>query len=190
MMGFNLNFIENQKMKKIVLVVITAFMTTTIGLSSAMAAEEGGYGLLSIGFSPLTDPTGTMSGYGVEVGGGYNFNKYFGTEAIIGALGLSAGSAYNPLSFSISVAGHLPLTDGFGIYGKVGEAETMVTLNSTNGGASQGYSGVTGLYGVGVEFYTADHADFRIGYDHYDLSVIPGWTMSTNYINITRTAYF
>jgi hypothetical protein len=175
---------------KTIVSIVAAMMAATIWLPSAMAVEEGGYVLLSIGISPITDPIGTTSGFGVEAGGGYNLNKYLGAEAIIGVVGFSAGSVYNPLSISLNVVGHIPFSDGFGIYGKVGEAETMVTLNSTNGGSSQGYSGVTSLYGAGIEIYTVDHADFRIGYDHYDLSIIPGLPLSANYIYVARTAYF
>ena len=153
-----------------------------------MAAEEGGYVLLSIGSSPVTDSAGTSSGLGIEGGLGYNVSRYLGVEAVAGGFGVSALARYNIVSLSISAVGHIPIHNGLGIYVKAGEGESFLTVSGTGGGRSQEYSGSGGLYGAGIEF-TADKQSFRIGLDHYDLSA-GGISLSTNYVNLTGTVQF
>lgn len=169
---------------KIILALIATLFATSV------SAVEGGYKLVGLGITPLTDKSDTTYGFGVSLGGGYNFNQYVGVEAQVGVHGIWSNTntyAY-PLP-AITLNGYIPLNEVTSLYGKFGKSETLVTVGS---GASQtNYSGVTNVYGLGVEVLLSGSKDtYRIGVDHYDLGFVNGSSLSANYINLSSTTHF
>ncbi len=170
-------------MKKIIALVASI-------ISFNVIAVEGGYKLVGLGITPLTDKSNTTYGLGVSLGGGYNFNKYLGIEAQIGAQGIWSNTNISVYSLpAITLNGYLPINEGTSIYGKIGKSETLVTIG--NGGDQTNYSGVTNVYGLGTEFSLSGNKDtYRIGIDHYDLGFVNGSSLSANYINLSSTTHF
>jgi len=160
-----------------------------LGSSGALAAD-GAYNLVGLGLSPLSSDSITLFGFGVSVGGGYNFNQYFGIETQIGVMGI--GSANNvavmPIP-AITVNGYLPVREGISLYGKIGKSETIVGYGSSDTQAH--YSGQANCYGAGVEFSsTANKDTYRLGVDYFDLGATPGAALATYYINLSSTTHF
>lgn len=159
-------------------------------ISTGVMADEGAYNLVGVGLSPLSDPSGTTLGFGVSVGGGYGFNKYFGVEAQLAVLGIGSGNNVSVLPIpALTVNGYLPVREGVTLYGKIGKSETIAGYGPGDNLAI--YSGTANFYGVGFEFSLADTKDtYRIGVDHYDLGALPGLPLSANNINLMSTTHF
>lgn len=171
-------------MKKIIVALIATLIATSA------SAVEGGYNLVGLGVTPLTDKSNSTYGFGVSLGGGYNFTQYFGIEAQIGVHGIASNNniLVYPLP-AITFNGYIPLREGASLYGKFGKSETSVTVGS--GGSQANYSGFTNVYGVGVEVSLSGSKDtYRIGVDHYDLGFVNGSSLSANYFNLTSTTHF
>jgi hypothetical protein len=170
-------------------IISVAAALATLVASSAMAAE-GAYNLVSLGVSPLTDQSGTTYGFGVSIGGGYGFNKYFGVEAQLAVLGIGTGNNVSVMPIpSLTVNGYIPVREGISLYGKIGKSETIVGYGAA--GTQASYSGVSNFYGAGFEFLSSGSKDtYRIGVDHYDLGVVPGSPLAANYINLGATTHF
>ena len=164
--------------QKIIVVVLAALVTPSV------FSAEGAYNVVGLGLSPLVEQSNTTLDFGVSIGGGYSFNKYFGVEAQIGLLGIGSGNDVSSMPIpSVALIGYIPLREDSTLYGKFGKSATTVDSN---------YSGTTNFYGVGVEFssLSSPKNTYRLGIDHYDLSLAPGAPLSTNYLNLTSTTYF
>ena len=164
--------------QKIIVGVLVALVSPNV------LSAEGAYNIVGLGLSPLVEQSSTTLDFGVSVGGGYSFNKFWGVEAQIGILGIGSGNDVSEMPIpSVAVIGYIPIREDSCLYGKIGKSAT--TVNST-------YSGTTNFYGAGVEFSSLSSPTntYRIGIDHYDLSLAPGAPLSTNYLNISSTTYF
>lgn len=180
--------------KQILLAAIIALTVVT-----AEAAERGAFAGAGVGLNTLNDSQGNSgySGTGLSMGlvARYNINRYIGFEGALNLFGLtgwSAGAAnLVAIPLSISVIGYAPVHEKIDIFGKLGTSYT--TLNFSGAAGQPGsnlISSNTSMYGFGVEFSTGEKETYRIGIDHYDLSVVPGTSVSTNYLNITGTTRF
>lgn len=147
-----------------------------------MAAEEGIYSLIGVGVTPITDTTTTTISFGLNLGGGYNFSKYVGTEAQLALLGMATTNNLTAHPFAVTINGYLPIKENLTLFGKAGKSYTTVSNGTAATSVSQ--SGITNVYGYGLEFVYGDNKKYRFGVDHYDLSVAPGMTLSTNYISV------
>ena len=125
---------------KITLALLATLFATNV------CAVEGGYKLVGLGITPLTDHSDTTYGFGVSLGGGYNFNQYLGIEAQIGVHGIGSNTNITvyPLP-AVTFNGYVPINEGTSLFGKIGKSETSVTLGS--GGSQTNYSGFTNIYG-------------------------------------------
>jgi len=171
--------------KKIYFAVIFALFTFC-----ATAADGGVYNLVGVGLSPLQGQESTWLGFGVSVGGGYNFNQYLGVEAQVGVIGIGTSNniAVTPIP-SISVNGYIPLREGISLFGKIGKSETIVGYSGSDTHAH--YSGQTNFYGVGVEISsTANKNTYRFGVDYYDLGATSGAPLAAYYLNLSSTTHF
>jgi hypothetical protein len=174
---FNMN-------KKFIIAVLAM-----LGSPCALPAD-GSYNLVGLGLSPLKSESSTLFGFGVSVGGGYNFNQYFGIETQIGVMGI--GSANNvavmPIP-EITLNGYVPVGERISLFGKIGKSETIVGYSGSDTQAH--YSGQANFYGVGFEFsLTASKDTYRLGVDYYDLGATPGASLSAYYINLSSTTHF
>jgi hypothetical protein len=168
--------------------IIIALLTILIAFNAN--AVDGGYKLVGLGITPMTNKDSTTYGFGVSLGGGYNFNNYFGIEAQIGDHGIGSNTNISvyPLP-AITFNGYIPINAGTSLFGKIGKSETSVTVGS--GGSQTNYSGVTNVYGLGAEFSSAVSKDtYRIGIDHFDLGFVNGSSLSANYFNLSSTTHF
>jgi len=160
----------------------------------AMAAEQGGYGTYSMGIATVDDAKGNSgisgTGLGLSVGGGYNYNKYVGAEVGLNLLGVVGWQQVMAMPISVSVLGYLPIVDGINAVGKYGVANTTMYYSGAANSGGYTLSGMTSLWGVGVDFAPKDGPSYRFGVDHFDLSVAPGTSVSSNYFNITAVERF
>lgn len=170
--------------RKMLFVVLIALLTT-----STMAAE-GAYNLVGAGLSSVQGQGSTWFGFGVDVGGGFNFNQYLGIEAQISVMGIGTSSnvAVMPIP-SITVNGYIPIREGASLFVKFGKSETIVGYSGSDTQAH--YSGQANFYGVGVEISSAANTDtYRIGVDYYDLGATPGSPLSAYFLNLSSTTHF
>ena len=161
---------------------------TTIPIYSVKAADEGIYGLYSVGVTPMSETGTTTASLGLSLGGGYNFNKYVGIEGQLGLLGMATSNTLNAHVFAVTVNGYLPVQDRLNVFVKAGKSYTTITDGKPDASVSQ--SAIKNVYGCGLELTSDDKKKYRLGVDHYDLSVAPGVSLSTNYINLTVVTNF
>lgn len=170
---------------KIYFGVILAFIT-----SCATAADGGVYNLVGVGLSPVLGQESTWFGFGVSVGGGYNFNQYVGIETQISVMGIGTTSNVVVMPIpSLTLNGYIPVQEGVSLFGKIGKSETIIGYSGSDTQAH--YSGQSNFYGVGVEILsTANKNTYRFGVDYYDLGATPGAPLSAYYINLSSTTHF
>ena len=95
------------------------------------------------------------------------------------------------LPASADIIGYLPLTKGFDIYGKFGSSNMRIEFTPAPGQTPiNTMTGKTRTFGYGIEFSVSEMQSYRIGLEHFDLSLSPGTSVSTNYINITGLMHF
>lgn len=174
-----------------ILIAATLMMIASMG---AMAAEQGSYSTYSMGFATVDDVKGNSgisgTGLGLSVGGGYNYNKYVGAEVGLNLLGVVGWQKVSAMPISVSVLGYLPIADGINVVGKYGIANTTMFYSGAANSGGYTLSGMTSLWGVGVDFAPDSKTSYRFGVEHFDLSVAPGTSVSSNYFNITAVEHF
>ena len=156
-------------------------------LASGALAGEGAYNLVGIGISPLQL---SQWGFGVSLGGGYNFNQYVGLETQVSVLGIGTTNnvAVMPIP-SLTINGYLPVNERTSLFGKIGKSASIVGYGGADTQAH--YSGQANFFGVGVEISsTANKDTYRFGIDYYDLGATPGAPLSAYYLNLTSTTHF
>ncbi len=104
----------------------------------ALAVDPGMYAGLDVGRTRI-DGIGSASGIGGFLG--YNVNTNFGVEASYRRLGSFLG--LDTSATQISVLGHLPLSGGLGLYGRLGYNTLRVSGAGSDSGA---------LYGLGMRY--------------------------------------
>lgn len=168
-------------MKKFI-ILIAAIVFETFSISSAMAAEEGFFSLIGGGVTPMKDSASTSMSLGLSLGGGFNFNQYVGVEGQFVLLGMATSNNLSAHPIAVMIIGYLPMQERQNLFAKVGKSFTTVTNGTADTSVSQ--SAMTNMYGYGIEFPYGEKMKYRFGVDHYDLSVVPGTTLSTNYVNV------
>ncbi len=168
-------------MKKFI-TLIAAIIFETLSISSAMAAEQGFFSLIGGGITPMKDSVSTSISLGLSLGGGFNFNQYVGIEGQFVLLGMATSNTLSAHPIAVMINGYLPIQERLNMFAKVGKSFTTVSSGTADTSVSQ--SAITNVYGYGIEFPYGEKMKYRFGVDHYDLSVVPGTTLSTNYINV------
>lgn len=142
-----------------------------------------GYGGTNVGASVVSDSKGNAGlGTSLALGSvlGFNLNKYI---AIEGALNMAFDKAYI-VPVTVAVFARAPITEKTAVYGKAGASYMTIMYTAYS------VSGVTGMYGFGVELSPDSVRSVRIGVDHYDLSVGAGTSVSSNFIGLTNISRF
>jgi opacity protein-like surface antigen len=144
----------------------------------AYVGAGGGVTFLALNANSNTYPSASDAAFWGLVG--YQFTSNIGAELQAVSLGKfsyrTGSSTYDVRNsaVTVSVLGHLPLSNYFGFYGKVGGALARADLSpATPAGLSSHTKG--GLVaGVGGEFFISPHSTIRVGYDYYqiDASVV------------------
>ncbi len=141
------------KMTKIGAAIASSFMLVSL----ANAATPGPYAVIGLGVSKINaastsmfvNNTGTVAkatsqsgGLGGKLGGGYNFNQYFGLEANYAIYAnttnkmtvdaLKASTKYAMSAASIVAKGYLPIQQDFNLYALGGAAEVFSTVTYSN----------------------------------------------------------
>lgn len=167
--------------------LITAVLLAVVSMG-AMAAEQGGYLGTEVGLAPTTNSnsnsslSGTALGVGIVMG--YNMNKYVGIEGGLNLLGVVGWNNVMALPISVAAVGYAPIGEQTSLYGKVGASYTTILYSANS------ISGITSMYGVGIELAPKGKQSLHIGVDHYDLSVETGMSVSTNYIGMALVEHF
>lgn len=197
-------------MKKFKPLALFIALSAAFITSNAQAAIQGFYGGLGLGLASINDSIGnsditseTMgtSGWGFQnlslnFVGGYNLTSYLGIETTVGALGIDGwneklGGTVTAFPAAIDLIGYVPLFHDFDLFVKFGSANTRLTYATVSGQTPiDPATNRAKTYGYGIEFNISEMQSYRIGVEHYDLTVTQGTSISTNYFNITGIAHF
>lgn len=141
---------------------------------TACAADSGFYvgGSLGDGKLGVNSTVGLSKNSDVVYGGilGYQFNPNFATEVQYSGAGKATDVNGNTLkadALSVSALGILPLSNGFGIYGKLGLASTKTSTTGTFSGTGTGASRTAVTYGLGGQYDINPAITIRLGWDRY-----------------------
>ena len=179
---------------KTLLAASVATSTWVVFTPNAMAAPnpEGLYFGVGTGFSSLENDDDDIDDF-IESGSedfdvddddntfkgfvGYNFNRYFATEAFYSDLGRvklkGNGTANTDLeseAYGVSLVGKLPITQWFELFAKAGMAKWETDIDGNLGGAStdlEDNDGVDPVYGAGAQFNFKPFL-VRAEYERYD----------------------
>lgn len=160
-------------MKKITAALL---LTTAVAAApAAFAADNGYYAGLTLGSATTSAPAAagvttkkTDTPYGIV--GGYQYNKNLAVEVAYTGAGRyrTATTSVKADALSIAAVGTMPLSDTFGLYGKLGFAN----VSSKAVGAGTGnVSRTSATYGVGVQYNASQNIGIRFGYDRYGAAV-------------------
>lgn len=160
-------------MKKITAALL---LTTAVAAApAAFAADNGFYAGLSLGSATTNAPAAvgattkkTDTPYGIV--GGYQFNKNFAAEVAYTGAGRfrTATTTAKADALSIAAVGTLPLSDTFGLYGKLGFANVS---SKTTGAGLGNVNRTSATYGVGLQYNATQNIGIRFGYDRYGAAV-------------------
>lgn len=160
-------------MKKTAVVLLLS----TIVAAPAFADNSGWYAGLTAGTSRSSTPNGTtLTDSSKTVGsvlGGYQFDNNWGVEgeyAGAGEITDISGMNSKAYAWSLKAIGTLPLSDVFGLYGKLGYANTKTTVSDPRAA----YSGATRsavTYGLGLKYAATSAVDIRLGWDRYGAAI-------------------
>ena len=178
--------VRNSIMQQVLFATILMVATASV-FADTFDIPQGLYGEFGFGSSPITDQSGTSSGWGANFGLGYNFNRYIGAETDMNVLGAFSGAAETATTFSIIAVGHIPVYRGLNIYLKGGESYNYVSYASTYSNSGTTLSGSGLETGAGFEF-TLNDSSMRVGVDHFDLTA-GGLPVSTNYLNLSFVSH-
>jgi len=175
--------------------LITASIATSgllVLAPNAMAAPEGLYFGVGTGFSSLENDDDEVDDF-IESGSedfdtddddnvfkgfvGYDFNRYFATEAFYADLGRvklkgndSVNTDLESEAYGVSLVGKLPITNWFELFAKAGMAKWETDVDGNLGGTStdlKDNDGVDPVYGAGAQFNFSPFL-VRAEYERYD----------------------
>jgi len=162
-------------MKRVLLAAI--LLAATAGTASA-----GGFVGLGIGGSPGVSSDSHMEADGRtgRIEGGYSFGRFAieGLGQRFDAYNTSDFSGYTNTTLGIAGLFRLPLTDGFGVYGRAGFQHTSLSVDDDSAymRSDQHYNGTGLLFGGG--------ADFRLPIAAANLSLFVDYTIATTNLTI------
>lgn len=155
-------------MQKWQLGFVLAGALTLAGFSSAASAAANGlYGGAELGYGDIDTSAGHLfpftsdtanDGLAGRLFSGYQFNKYLAAEGGWGFQEQGFLKATNQYDFDLAAKGMWPITQTFGLYGKVGAAYVD---QSINGGSTDG---VRPLYGLGLSYDMTPKVSTTLGW--------------------------
>lgn len=163
-------------MKKIILATLLSLSAV-----SAHAADfkDNFYGGFNFGLTTATG-TGFTSTTGLGVGGhvGYSFSRSISAELALNEIGVGWKYAtiadVTSTALSAAVVGFYPMQDNIDLYGKLGVANSKVSVSCQGCASNPSQSKTAPTFGAGVEFGHDSKASFRFGFDHYNLAAYSG----------------
>lgn len=160
-------------------------MTLALCAMTSSALAEGLYVAVDGGVMGYSN-TRVLSFWGIDfnpgaaisLGGGYNFNNYFGVEAGYSKSGESTINTYGFINSKetlkssaaqLAVVGTFPFNDRFSLFGKVGTANTKIdyTYSSFGTTASASASKSHVMFGIGGQYNFNKHWGLRVQYIDY-----------------------
>ena len=156
-------------------------LVAAVLLASASTASAGGFVGLGVGTAPGTSGSSgfTADGRTGRLELGYSFGR-FAVEGIAARNDLIAPDTYVFNDTMLAVAGmfRLPLSDGFGAYGRFGLQHTSLTWDDDQGPQSDpDFSGGGILFGGGF--------DFKLPIAAANLSVFVDYTLALSTLTVT-----
>jgi OmpA-OmpF porin, OOP family len=171
-------------MKKI---AITLLFSTAIS-TSAFAADQGfytnaDYGIYLYSNAPESSSDGIRLG-GIRLGGGYHFNPYVGVEAGLSIIKDSTSNnsdfyiygfpqtTLSASSYQVAVVGTIPVNDQYGMFGKLGWANTSLDYTYSDSATSITGSGSASktnpMFGIGWGGQSPNqHVNWRVQYENF-----------------------
>jgi len=170
------------------------FIKTNISLAVAMvmglyatctvANTEGLYGGAGIGIpdyagGAIDSDDAVISGgdAAAQLFLGYRFNDTWAVEAGYADLahgvnddssgGVSNPEEFHSKAFSLSVLGHVPATNRFSMYGKLGAAFWDMERSDPNGTNNHDENGTGVVIGLGADYQVNRNISLRAAWDHY-----------------------
>lgn len=153
-------------------VLLAAFLLA----ATAGTASAGGFVGLGLGTTPgiSNDDDATADGRSARLEVGYSFTN-FSIEGLASRFDLldKFGTRYSDTSLGIAGTYRVPLSDGFGAYGRLGYQHTGVSLKTAEGAGASG-SGI--LFGGG--------ADFKLPLPATNLSIFVDYTIAHSSLRV------
>lgn len=151
-------------MKKITLAVALTLTLAPMTIGSAAAAAYAGADVGLAKYSGMTQVGGNYSNpLMTKVFAGYQFNRYFASEvgyAMLGSVNVGAAAPISGQSWQVAAIGTIPVSDRFGITGKLGVDINQYQQAGTNGGSAGNL-----LIGIGAKYLINDEFSARIQLD-------------------------
>jgi OOP family OmpA-OmpF porin len=156
--------------------IATALLLSTVVAAPAFAADSGWYAGVTLGSARISVPAvlgvstkNSDTVYGVV--GGYQFDKNWAAELEYTGAGkfATATGSGKADAFGVTAVGTLPLSDSFGLYGKLGFAQVSgkATGTGANGAALSNANRTAATYGLGVKYNATQNVDVRFGWDRF-----------------------
>lgn len=151
-------------MKKISMILLLS----AVSAAHAFAADESFYVGANVG-SASSDYPGSTSPLAFALQGGYQFNKNFAFEGQYASFGnIAPAGSMNPTGISGAGVGTLPISDRFGVYGKLGLASIQTKISGSGiFGVDGTYRKNSATYGVGGQYNFTPQLGIRFGADRY-----------------------
>jgi hypothetical protein len=135
--------------------MIRALAVCIVLAATAHSASAGVYGSLGLGNTAVDDSSNAFSATSrsLRFAAGYQFTPFVGVEGGVIGYDLSRGAdPYDGREFYVAGVGHLPFSDGFGAFGRLGFQHTGFSDNNGNDLSATGY-----LIGAGFEYKLPIH---------------------------------
>ncbi|MCH1931129.1 porin family protein [Shewanella sp. A25] len=159
-------------MKKFAFAAVVLITAMTTG--QALAADTTGFYIGgSLNQTTLDDSYGSVSGVGLGVYGGYNFNEWFGLESNLYGSGDLGENGYDMSAVVVNITPKftLQLSDTVGVYAKIGLASMAVNISGYEYGYNYDYyyednnTGTGFTFGFGLNAAVTKHLNLRVSYD-------------------------
>ncbi len=159
--------------------ITAALLLSAAVAAPAFAADNGFYAGVTLGRSSVGTPAVAVIGastkstdtvFGALVG--YQINRNVGVEAQFAGAGkfATASTSAKADTFGANVVGTLPVSNAFGLYGKLGYASTKSSVSSTVAGVAGATRGAA-TYGLGGVYNATPAVGIRFGWDRYGAAI-------------------
>ncbi|QYJ79063.1 porin family protein [Shewanella acanthi] len=159
--------------------LLSSLVTTQVLAADSTGFYIGG----ALNQTTLDDSYDSISGTGLGLYGGYNFNSWFGLESNLfgsGDLG-EQGFDISVAVFNVTPKFTWQVNETFGLYAKIGLASAAVNVSGY--GIDEDFTGYGWTFGVGMNMAMTENLNLRLSYDvtegeleadHYDFDDFDG----------------
>lgn len=159
-------------------------LTLGLGATQTIADTEGIYGGFGVGIPDYAGGNNNSDDAVISGGDsagqlflGYRFNDNFALEAGYADLahgvnddtigGLTNPEEFHSKAFTLSMLGHLPTTERFSLYGKLGAAFWDIERSDPTGSNNRDENGTGVVVGLGADYQISRNISVRAAWDHY-----------------------